>query len=185
MSAEIIFVLHLKIMGVDYYFSDKRRSLTDITGNTVFVEYGLGTIENTALPASGFLDANKTISYDNPSVEITSDVLWNLPYLIGSSELFYMLDGDNWNNRKTISGPCTIKEPQWGKQGDPISFSLERITSDELIKTLCLWRLGLPETSLAVNSGLGTSEIGYFGKYSRHICQTSFCIHHKLVFLLP
>lgn len=43
---------------------------------------------------------------------------------------------------------------------------IKRPSDEELLRTLCMWRLGLPKSSIAVNSGFGSSGNGDFGAYS-------------------
>ena len=43
---------------------------------------------------------------------------------------------------------------------------ISRPTSETIIRTLCMWRLGLPKSSIAANSGFGLTGKGDFGRYS-------------------
>lgn len=46
------------------------------------------------------------------------------------------------------------------------SGEMKRPTSEELLRTICMWRLGLPKSSIASNSGFGITGDGDFGIYS-------------------
>lgn len=43
---------------------------------------------------------------------------------------------------------------------------IQRPSEEDLIRILCMWRLGLPRSSIAVNSGFGRTGNGDFGIYS-------------------
>ena len=43
---------------------------------------------------------------------------------------------------------------------------IKRPSDEELLRILCMWRLGMPKASIAVNSGYGITREGDFGIYS-------------------